>query len=76
MTIILIYPPQIESRYMIPFFPESSLPPLGLASLAAFLEKHDFQVKIIDASLMKLSLNKLVKLVKRLKPSFIGLTMT
>ena len=49
---LLINPPQ-DTKY-----PQ---PPLGLASLAAVLEKKDYKVEILDASALQLSENEIVK---------------
>ncbi len=49
-------------------------PPLGLAYLAANLEKNKIEINIIDAFAENLSFNKLKNRVMELKPEVIGLT--
>lgn len=51
-------------------------PPLGLAYLAAVLEKHDHKVIIIDANAERLSQSEIVKRVLAFDTGFIGLTAT
>ena len=48
-------------------------PPLGLAYLAAFLRKNGFKVEIIDAAVLDLTDEVVVKILKRKKPYLIGL---
>jgi len=47
-------------------------PPLGLASLAAVLEKNEYQVEILDANALQLSENEIVKKVD--SADIIGIT--
>lgn len=54
----------------------SVLPPLGLASLAAVLEKNNFDVSIIDANLLGLSDAQVINKLKGCLPQLIGLTAT
>ena len=49
------------------------IPPLGLMYLASVLEKHDFEVKIIDCYLEKSNIN-LHKVLKRENPDIIGIS--
>jgi len=60
---LLINPPQ-DTKY-----PQ---PPLGLASLAAVLEKNNYQVEILDANALQLSENEVVK--KADSDDIIGIT--
>jgi anaerobic magnesium-protoporphyrin IX monomethyl ester cyclase len=52
----------------------AGLPPLGLAYVAAALEKSGFQVEILDNYLLKKPLNDVKQLVKRLNPEIVGIT--
>jgi radical SAM superfamily enzyme YgiQ (UPF0313 family) len=49
-------------------------PPLGLAYLAASLQKSNYQVTILDYSLEKFSKENLLKIIKEKNISIIGLT--
>jgi len=63
MKIVLVNPPDSER------FPSSSkVPPLGLASIASFLNKYN--VSIIDAAVIKEAINKILSLL----PDIVGFT--
>jgi radical SAM superfamily enzyme YgiQ (UPF0313 family) len=64
--VLLIFPP---SNYI----KERIFPPLGLAYIASMLEKFDIPVKIIDATALNFSLDQTVKIVKKEKPSIVGI---
>ncbi|MBU4285010.1 B12-binding domain-containing radical SAM protein [Patescibacteria group bacterium] len=65
MTILLINPPGKKSLVC---------PPLGLAYLAATLQKLNYRVIILDYLLEKFSEEKLLKFIKKENASIIGLT--
>jgi anaerobic magnesium-protoporphyrin IX monomethyl ester cyclase len=50
------------------------LPPLGLAYVAASLEKAGFQVEVIDNYLLKKSIEYIKGEIKRLAPEIVGIT--
>jgi anaerobic magnesium-protoporphyrin IX monomethyl ester cyclase len=50
------------------------LPPLGLAYVAASLEKAGFQVKVIDNYLLKKPIDYVKDEIKRLAPEMVGIT--
>lgn len=50
------------------------LPPLGLSFVAASLEKAGFKVKVLDNYLLKKSSTELQEIVKKLKPTIVGIT--
>lgn len=54
----------------------STLPPLGLASLAAYLESKDLKADIIDCYALPDSDESIIRYLRENKPSFIGLTST
>ncbi|HTY44765.1 MAG TPA: radical SAM protein [Patescibacteria group bacterium] len=74
MRLAFVYPPQEVCRI---FYPErihrqysregAILPPLGIAYLAAILEKKH-TVKIIEANALRLSLDEVVRQLKEFKP--------
>jgi anaerobic magnesium-protoporphyrin IX monomethyl ester cyclase len=64
---LLINPP-FQSRY--------SQPPLGLAILAAVLEKNGYPVKILDMPALGFSETVLSKIICQEKPHFVGITAT
>lgn len=67
MKILLIQPP-------LPNFLEDPYPPLGLAYIAAMLEKNGYGVKIIDMPPLKLSIKKIKPLIEKYEPFIIGIT--
>ena len=50
------------------------LPPLGLAYVAAALEKNSFQVEILDNYLFKKTTDEVKQKIKRLQPEIVGIT--
>ncbi len=50
------------------------VPPLGIAYLASIIRKHDFEVNIIEANALNLSMNEAVSLSKKFEPDFIFLS--
>jgi radical SAM superfamily enzyme YgiQ (UPF0313 family) len=50
------------------------MPPLGLAYLAAVLDKNNYFVSVIDAYLYNYSLNQLETEIQKIKPDVIGIT--
>ena len=69
MKILLINPPPRS-----PDMPSFLVPPLGLAYLAAVLEKNGYPVKILDANALRLNWEEFQKTIKREKPEIVGLT--
>jgi anaerobic magnesium-protoporphyrin IX monomethyl ester cyclase len=62
--------PPIKSAWGDP----GKLPPLGLAYVAAALEKADFQVEILDNYNLKKSAEDIKHEIKRLEPEIVGIT--
>ncbi len=50
------------------------LPPLGLAYVAASLEKAGFQVEILDNYHIRKSIEDVKKEIRRLEPEIVGIT--
>jgi anaerobic magnesium-protoporphyrin IX monomethyl ester cyclase len=50
------------------------LPPLGLAYVAAALEKGGFQVEVLDNYLLKKPIDDVKQVVRRLNPEIVGMT--
>src|SRR3972149_6415876 len=69
MKILLIQPPprKIINESVV-------VPPLGLAYLAAVLEKAEYRVKILDAFALQLSWNDFEKTIFDEKPDLVGLS--
>jgi len=67
MKIMLVFPPK-------GFTSKEMLPPLGLAYVAAVLEKNKYQVEIVDALVENYSWNKLKKKFTEEKPDVVGIT--
>lgn len=65
MKILLINPPQAT------LYPQ---PPLGLAMVAAVLEKNGYLVKILDLPVLGFSENSLSTVVRQEKPDVVGVT--
>jgi len=65
MKVLLIQPPMLVLKINIS-------PNLGLAYIAAVLEKEGFNVEVIDAVADNLSFDKIIKRVKDIKPDIVG----
>jgi len=79
MKVTLINPP-FEEQYSVGAsrsikYVLNVIPPLGLAYLAAVLEKHNFKVNIIDFTIEKSYQNTLKKIISD-KPQIVGITAT
>ncbi|MDO8733633.1 MAG: radical SAM protein [Elusimicrobiota bacterium] len=79
MKVLLINPPWITKGGIWQNV-ASCMPPFGLASIAAYLEKSDVSVEIIDADALKLTYEEIARLLltysKRQKsiPEYVGIT--
>jgi len=81
MKILFVNPPILleKSRREIAAVIENlfyNSPPLGLAYLAAVLERQGHQVAVLDAAVEKLSLDQAVERVASFGPDAVGLTST
>jgi anaerobic magnesium-protoporphyrin IX monomethyl ester cyclase len=74
--VILINPPWIKKEENIWKKISSCMPPLGLASLASFLERNNVEVTIIDAQAEQMALADIIQRIGRYNPLFIGITAT
>ena len=52
----------------------SSMPPLGLLSIAAILEKQNIDVRIVPADMLKLSWKQIAQEIKDFGPDIVGVT--
>ena len=81
MRVMLINPPVIAYQKKRSIFPVINnlffnSPPLGLAYIAAVLEREKIPVAIIDAAVERLSLKHLLHRIKKFDPDVIGITST
>lgn len=73
--IVLINPPWITKDDTIWHGIKGAMPPLGLLSIAAVLEKEGFSVQIIDAHLNAFSEQQMTQAIRDAKPAMVGITM-
>lgn len=66
MPEILLINPKFENA-------KSFWMPLGLAYIAAYLEKHSFDVKVIDANVLQIENEKIAQLIEK-KPDIVGIS--
>ncbi|HAX62203.1 MAG TPA: B12-binding domain-containing radical SAM protein, partial [Elusimicrobia bacterium] len=53
----------------------SCMPPFGLAAIAAYLEKSDVNVEVVDADALKLSYREISELLRQKRsPEYVGIT--
>lgn len=71
MDILLIQPPHTQDRNMHYFGKEI---PLGLAYLAAYLERQGISVEIFDMNIHDNPIERYMKILQYLKPSFVGIS--
>ena len=57
-----------------PWYLGKKLPPLGLAYVAASLEKADYKVQMLDNYLLKKPIGEVKGLLQQLKPEIVGIT--
>jgi radical SAM superfamily enzyme YgiQ (UPF0313 family) len=73
MKVMLVSPPNVSSKYKRdPFINFSSIP-LGLAYIAAVLEKNDIQVEAVDCPTLEVSSDQLARHVERRQPDVVGI---
>lgn len=73
--IVLVNPPLTgEQRYGALAAGGVYMPPLGLASLAAFIRHHGYSVKIIDCCALNLTINNTIPIILSYDPQFVGIT--
>lgn len=76
MKILLVNPPYTECVYSGWKSVVTLYPPLGLAYMAAVLEKNNIKVKILDANAMGLSIEETADRIINSKAEMVGLTAT
>ena len=67
--VVLIAPPE-------EYITKDYLPHLGLGYIAAVLEMANHEVQIIDAPILKLTVDDVIKKVQNLAPHIVGITAT
>ena len=73
MKVLLINPPGKNSKYKKHSFLRFTAPPLGLAYIAAYIEQYGYDVKIIDAPPLELTMDQVLKIAKKYNPDVIGI---
>lgn len=78
MTVVLVHPPwlQVYGKYREAARVGVLYPPLGLCSLAAYLEKGGHEVQIIDAEAEGLDTTQVVDRIGTAAPDIVGITAT
>lgn len=76
MSVLLVNPPRIIGDGNIWKKIDRSLPPLGLAYIASFLENNNQVVKIIDLQAENVDAEHFITYISELKPDFIGISST
>ncbi len=74
--VLLIFPPVTHEEIYSKGISKigHTLPPLGLAYIASMLEKNNIEVKIIDAVVLKLTVENVVNQAKDYLPDYIGIS--
>ena len=74
VDVLLVNPPWYKRTSNIWRFIDSSMPPLGLASIAACLRKHDVSVDIVDFAGQGLGLSDAPRVLAEYEMSWLGIT--
>ena len=74
MRILLAIPPDVH-HLEIYRVAKMNAPPLGLAWIAAVLERAGHKVKILDSPTLRLTLDRFLREVKSWKPDLVGLSL-
>ena len=76
MKILLVIPPNSQEVRYGKFSSIGTLyPPLGLAYIAAVLEKNNHKVRVIDSEAMNYSYSDIKKIVKMFNPDMVGMSV-
>lgn len=73
--ICLINPPWVTKDDDMWHGIKAAMPPLGLLSLAAYLEENGRDVSVLDVHVEKLSTQELKKRISQLRPKIVGITV-
>jgi radical SAM superfamily enzyme YgiQ (UPF0313 family) len=73
--VLLINPPWISKDGNIWHGVKSAMPPLGLLSIAAFLESRGMKVAVLDVHIEKLSASELAERIRKCRPRIVGITV-
>jgi radical SAM superfamily enzyme YgiQ (UPF0313 family) len=77
MRIVLVNPQWMHKEYFGKFDEARSVQqPLGIAYLAAFLEKSDHEVKLIDAAALQYDKNAIIRETMTFSPALVGISAT
>ncbi|MBN1913981.1 MAG: cobalamin-dependent protein [Candidatus Omnitrophica bacterium] len=76
MSILLINPPRKIAEGNIWKKIDRSLPPLGLAYIASYLEQQGHKVSILDLQAEELNSDEFKERIKNINPAFAGITST
>jgi radical SAM superfamily enzyme YgiQ (UPF0313 family) len=73
-SVVLVNPPWITKDDNIWHGIKAAMPPLGLLSLAAFVEARGIDVAVVDAHVEKLSATEFKDRIRRLEPRLVGIS--
>lgn len=73
VDLLLIYPPWavLEKRAIL----QNCLPPLGILSIASFVEAHGYSVRILDVHAERLDDTEVVARVTEARPRYVGISV-
>jgi len=73
--VLLINPPWLSRDDNIWHGIKAAMPPLGILTIAAYLEREGITVKVIDVHVEKLSADELKQRIKEINPRVVGITV-
>lgn len=71
--VLLIYPPWVVSGFRSQL--QRMLPPLGILSIASYLEAHGYEVHIVDLHAETIGPEEFRTILRSLKPRYVGITV-
>ena len=75
VDVLLINPPWLSKDDNIWHGIKAAMPPLGLLTIAAYLEQQGAKVQVIDVHVDKLSIEQVKERIKEIQPRVVGITV-
>src|SRR5688572_6431931 len=73
LDVLMIYPLWAAKGWRMPL--QRMLPPLGVLSIAAYVESHGFKVGVLDLHVLKMGPKEFADYLLKVKPKFVGITV-
>jgi radical SAM superfamily enzyme YgiQ (UPF0313 family) len=64
-----------DSKNFVPLGDDTSSPPMGIMSIASYLNANGYNCKILDIGLKRMSLDETIDYIKKVNPRMVGITI-